>query len=299
MSKRVICGFLRKEVRPRVWACLLSLLCSLGDVCPSWAQPVYDEADSIRVERLLCQAREAENLASVGRRLMGTPYVAGTLDVDASAEHLRVNLQGLDCMTFVETTLALVVAARTNPTFEGFCRVLQRIRYREGRVDGYASRMHYFSDWIRNNPYVDECTAELVPDARPVCRRIDFMTTHPHLYPALEADSLQLQRMKAVEEALSACPAVIIDKQRADLPACLDGLAEGDVVALTTSVEGLDVTHMGLVVRVGEEWHLLHASSAHRRVLVDPLPLTEYLHRQARLTGLRVLRLRTPQQTCF
>lgn len=278
-----------------MWACLFSLACSLS----GWAQPVYDAADSIRVEQLLCQVREAENLASVGRRLMDTPYVAGTLDVDASAEHLRVNLQGLDCMTFVETTLALVVAARTNPTFEGFCRVLQRIRYREGRVDGYASRMHYFSDWIRNNPYVDERTADLVPDARPACRRIDFMTTHSHLYPALSADSLQCRRMRAVEEALSACPAVIVDKQRADLHACLEGLAEGDVVALTTSVEGLDVTHTGLVVRVGEEWHLLHASSAHRRVLVDPLPLTEYLHRQARLTGLRVLRLRMQQQTCF
>ena len=45
-----------------------------------------------------------------------------------------------------------------------FIKNLETIRYRNGVLDGYPSRLHYFTDWIRNNEQkglVRDITSEL------------------------------------------------------------------------------------------------------------------------------------------
>ena len=52
----------------------------------------------------------------------------------------------------METVLALVRSARSGKLHaREFRRTLQSIRYRGGKIDGYASRLHYFTDWIIDN----------------------------------------------------------------------------------------------------------------------------------------------------
>ncbi len=118
--------------------------------------------------------------------LSGSPLSVGTLE-SKGAEHLVVNLKEFDCFTFVENVTALVCLL-TSPqhSFDAFRRILRKIRYRQGRVQGYPSRLHYFSDWIHDNQkkgFVRDVTRDL--GGRPLKKAINFMTTHPELYPPL------------------------------------------------------------------------------------------------------------------
>lgn len=68
-------------------------------------------------------------------------------------------------------------------------------------------------------------------------------------------------------------------------------IRNGDILALTTSKEGLDVVHVGFAYWVEGKLHLLHASSLHGKVLVDPIPLFDYLEKKPNHTGVRVISL--------
>jgi hypothetical protein len=82
---------------------------------------------------------------------------------------------------------------------------------------------------------------------------------------------------------------VSIPKELSEFSKILDKIADGSIVALTTAIEGLDVSHLGFAVRYKGKIHLLHASSVYKKVLIDPLSLEEYLRRQKQVSGIRVL----------
>ncbi|HWS00884.1 MAG TPA: N-acetylmuramoyl-L-alanine amidase-like domain-containing protein, partial [Prolixibacteraceae bacterium] len=87
----------------------------------------------------------------IGLDFLNTPYVAKTLD-KSKEEQLVINLHQLDCTTFAENGLALARTVRSEkPGIETFCTELESIRYRGGKLNGYASRLHYFSEWIADN----------------------------------------------------------------------------------------------------------------------------------------------------
>lgn len=176
-------------------------------------------------------------------------------------------------------------------SFSDFCKHLQVIRYRDGIIDSYASRLHYFSDWIWNNTHkhlVYERTGELSKKVRKLS--LDFMTKHASLYPAF-ADSLCLDSMYKVESRWQNYAMPYIEKGRLNgLSSELD-IRNGDILALTTSKEGLDVVHVGFAYWVEGKLHLLHASSLHGKVLVDPIPLFDYLEKKPNHTGVRVISL--------
>ncbi len=89
-------------------------------------------------------------VVKVGTFFLGTPYVAHTLEMQP--EQLVVNLREMDCTTFAENCLAISRTIKSgNPGFEQFTKELRNIRYRDGVINGYPSRLHYFSDWIYNN----------------------------------------------------------------------------------------------------------------------------------------------------
>ena len=68
-------------------------------------------------------------------------------------------------------------------------------------------------------------------------------------------------------------------------------IKEGDIIAITTSTKGLDVSHVGIAVKVDGEIHLMHASSKEGKVVIDKHSLQEYVRRN-RATGIRVVRLK-------
>jgi hypothetical protein len=225
----------------------------------------------------------------IGKLFAGAPYMAGTLEMEGR-EHLVVNLREFDCVTFAENVVTLVWYLRTEEkSFEGFRRLLQKIRYRGGRLEGYSSRLHYFSDWIHDNQkkgILKDVTRKI--GGRPLRKAINFMTTHPELYPPLK-NAANFRSMKSVEERISRRSFFFIPKK--DLRRLEDRICDGDLIAVTTNAGGLDVQHVGLAATVKNRIHLLHTSSAEGKVALSPKTLYRYLMQSRVRSGIMVARL--------
>lgn len=254
-----------------------------------------EKSDTTRITTILieeCREKNPGDVARIALKFSGTPYGAATLEGD-STEVLRVNLDSMDCTTFVETVLALAYTANERrQSWRDFTYNLRRLRYRNGETDGYASRLHYISDWIVDNVArgnVREITREL-PNARYAVKTLDYMTRNRDKYPAL-ADSATYARMKNVESGFSNHRYPYLKAAGLNDKKLLQAVSDGDMVCFTTSTRGLDVTHVGIVTITDGTPRLIHASSKEGRVLLDPLSLSAYIARN-RPEGLRIIRLR-------
>lgn len=229
-----------------------------------------------------------ETIVSIGKTFLDTPYVEKTLEI-GKTESLVVNLQGLDCTTFVENVLAFsLLFQREQTSFEEFTKNLKTIRYKDGVLEGYASRLHYFSEWIRNNEakgLLKDITAEI--GGKELKKDINFMSTHRDLYPFLTNEE-NYEKIKASENYLN--NQVICILAQNDIAENEHFIQSGDIIALTTSIKGLDVTHTGIATREADgRIHLLHASTV-GKVVVSDVPLVDYLKNIKSNTGILVAR---------
>jgi len=217
-----------------------------------------------------------DTIALVGQSFLGTPYVEKTLEV-GDTETLVVNFGGLDCTTFVENVLAFSLMLKNQQQdFENFTENLETVRYRNGNLEGYPSRLHYFTEWIRNNEkkgLVKDITAEL--DGVELEKPINFMGTHRNLYPFLASDE-NYEAMVAVEKEIAKEKLCYLPQDQIESKEHL--IKSGDIIALATSIKGLDVTHTGIAIHQPDgRLHLLHASSKNGEVEISELPLADYL----------------------
>ncbi|WP_235856350.1 N-acetylmuramoyl-L-alanine amidase-like domain-containing protein [Flagellimonas oceanensis] len=217
-----------------------------------------------------------DTIISVGQSFLGTPYVEKTLEV-GDTETLVVNFGGLDCTTFVENVLAFsMMLQNQQKDFENFTENLETVRYRNGNLEGYPSRLHYFTEWIRNNEkkgLIEDITAELggVELEKP----INFMGTHRNLYPFLASDE-NFEAMVSVEKEIAKEKFCYLPQDEIESKEHL--IKSGDILALATSIKGLDVTHTGIAIHQPDgRLHLLHASSKNGEVEISELPLADYL----------------------
>ena len=228
-------------------------------------------------------------ITALGLQFLGTPYVAHTLEGNET-EVLVVNVREMDCTTFVEYVLALALTAEQGKAgFGDFAQNLALLRYREAYPNGYASRLHYFSEWLFL--HARQGLLELVSDrlgSQPFDSRVSFMTTHPGSYPAL-SDPALLEQMKEVEKKVSVQQMQFIPK--AEIRGLENDIQNGDIIAFTTDIEGLDVSHTGFAFFREGRLHLLHASILGKSVEVSPEPLHEYLQGSRRVTGILVGRV--------
>lgn len=223
----------------------------------------------------------------IAMKFVGTPYVGGTLEGDP--EKLTVDMTEFDCTTFVESVAALAMAAREGrSSWRDFSQHLRTIRYRGGTVNGYSSRLHYISDWIVENTHGGRITEVTALVGNPVfkIKTLDFMTRNKTKYPAL-ADSANLADMKRIEMGYRSHR---YPQLRARDVSSIK-FENGDIVFFTTKLDGLDVTHAGIIHMVDGKPHLLHASSKSKRVVLEKGTLAEYLKRNATADGIRVVRL--------
>jgi len=265
-------------------------------------------------------------MLEIGKFFLGARCVAETLETKRG-ERLVINLREYDCVTFVENVVALAwlvephwQARGSSPTpawddiplltsgqggpkrgpsaagvksreesFEAFRRSLRKIRYRHGRLQGYSSRLHYFSDWIHDNQkkgIVRDVTAEI--GGRPLRKTMTFMTKNPDLYPPLK-NAANLRKMKLVEKAISTKTLFFVPKKA--LRHWENRICDGDLIAITTNTEGLDIQHVGLAARVKNRIHLLHASSIEGKVVLSPQTLYRYLMQSRVRSGIMVARI--------
>lgn len=256
-----------------------------------------EAADTTRLNELISAAARIDShsrrIEWLGHRFIGAPYVAGTLNCDGTEERITVNLDEFDCTTLVETVLAInAAAADRRLSWRDFLYALENMRYRSGTMAGYASRLHYITDWALDNSHrgnLREITSSM-PKAVYTEKNLDFMSTHANAYPQL-ADSAQLAGIKATERNFRHIRIYYIKSADVDTPEVQNALQSGDIVALSTKIKGLDVTHMGIIVKEpGKPAGLLHASSKHGKVTVNPLSLADYLRRSRSVTGIRIFR---------
>ena len=242
---------------------------------------------TIATKRYLQDKPISEVVTTVGMMFLETPYVANTLEVPGD-ERLVINLHGLDCVTFVESTLAIsrCVKLKTN-TFEAYKQQLQRIRYRSGVIDGYPSRLHYFSDWIDENErrsIVRNISREV---GLTYPKHVDFMSTHASSYKQL-ADEKYLKSIKEAEANLNKREHYYIPKNRiGDVESQIE---PGDILAITTSIDGLDVVHTGIAIRSNGVLKYLHAPLSKGKVQISEQSLVQYLAVNKKQTGIMVAR---------
>ena len=253
----------------------------------------------LRSEQLVRPEVPAGRAATrVGELAAGTPYVAFTLEEylraggdPTTTEPLTLSLTKFDCVSLVESCLAVsrVADDRANPTWDRFGREVERMRYRGGERRDYASRLHYFSEWISDGArrgLLRDLGAELggVVDARP----LRFMTGHRGSYPAL-ANEAAFQAIAAMERSLDQQPRHVIPPSR--IPEVADRIESGDVLAFATSIAGLDVTHSAFAYRGADGvLRVLHAPLSGGAVEVTRTTLPEYVAAIRRSTGILVAR---------
>lgn len=229
-----------------------------------------------------------EIVARLGRTFVGTTYTPGVLDAEGP-ERLIVNLRELDCVTYVENVLAMarLIKARS-ADYDVYRAQLVRIRYRGGVLDGYPSRLHYFSDWIYDNTakgVVRDLTREIGGIRRQ--GSINFMSTHPESYRQL-ADPSNLAAIKQIETSISRRPRYYIPQDR--IAKVEDQIRDGDIIAMTSTVKGLDIVHTGIAVRVDGRVHLMHAPLVGKSVEISELPLAERVQGLSGQDGIMVAR---------
>ncbi len=229
-----------------------------------------------------------DSLVAVGKSFLDTPYVEKTLEI-GDTETLVINLRGLDCTTFVENALAFTwMLKEEEADFKHFTKKLKTIRYRDGLLNGYPSRLHYFTEWIRNNKkkgLVEDVTANIGGIENK--KAINFMGTHRDLYPFLKRDENYNAILEAETELAQESLCILPQNQIEDSEHLIQS---GDIIALATSIKGLDVTHTGIAIRQEDgRIHLLHASSL-GSVRITQEPLLDYLKKIKSNIGIIVAR---------
>jgi hypothetical protein len=235
-------------------------------------------------------------VARVGELALGAPYAAATLEHyladggSPEAEPLTLHLDRFDCVSLVESALAVArTAAAPDAGWDRFGREVERMRYRGGIRRGYATRLHYFSEWIRDGErrgLLRDLGPELgaVRDERP----LRFMSQHRASYPALRDDGT-FAAIVQMEQALDCCPRNLIAKER--IPEITGQLETGDVLAFATAIAGLDVTHTGFAWRdPAGAMRVLHAPLSGGVVQVSAGTVADYVDGLRGATGILAAR---------
>lgn len=230
----------------------------------------------------------SELITDIGLSFLGTPYLAATLE-NGLEEKLVINLRELDCTTFAENCLALARTVKLGKTdFQSFAAELEKIRYRDGLRNQYLSRLHYFSEWIHNN-HKKGIVSELDnQNGEKETRTINFMSTHPASYPVLKAHPELIPTIAEQEKVLTFIGFQYFPKN--NLPNLYRHLRHGDIVGLTSSINGLDINHTGIIISKNNEFYLLHASQSGEKVMVADEPLSDFLKPQSKNTGIMIAR---------
>lgn len=277
---------------------LAVILCCIFSIVNLYSQMPNNELDREiynRVTTLLRLEEHAnkpinERLILAAQARLESPYVAGTLE--QIPEKLVINIHQTDCILFVESCLALVLnAASDNPSFENFSNQIQALRYRDGLIDGYTSRIHYSSEWIKQgeaNGYFREITKDL--GGVESNQRFSFMSEHPNSYKQLSGSKKEIEKIANVEAKLNSTDDYYVIPKEC-VPAVLSKLQSGDIIGFNTSVKGLDIAHIAYVYKNGDKVSFLHASMGAMKVIVEPGDITSYINKIKSNNGIRIIRV--------
>jgi len=228
-----------------------------------------------------------EVVVDVARYFLGKPYVPHTLETEGE-EQLVVNLREFDCTTFVENVLALSYCLKSGRhEMDQFTFYLQQLRYRDGEIEGYPSRLHYISEWLVDNE--EKGLIDIVSNRvgqSGAAEKINFMSEHAESYPKLKDNVEFIKEISEIEHHISSYDLKYIDKEQID--SFTDSIQNGDVIAFCTTIEGLDVVHLGLALHTKNKLHFIHASTRGNKVGISETDLSEYVRNRKNVYGIFV-----------
>ncbi|TSA29308.1 MAG: DUF1460 domain-containing protein [Ignavibacteriales bacterium] len=267
-------------------------------VCHSNAQTIYTQADvdvcnskfQFSSEKNLSSLPVNEIIIEIGKSFLGTDYAANTLE-KGDKENLVINLTRLDCYTFLETSLVFARCIKKGKTsFEDYQTELTNIRYRDGKLKEYPSRLHYFSDWIYDMDDRDigkDITKEI--GGKRYVKKINFMSTHVDSYRQLKENPKFVKEISNIERQISTRKYFFIPQE--EIASIENKIQSGDIIGITTNVEGLDIAHTGIAIRMDDgRIHLMHAPNVGYKVQITEKPLADYIKGNKKQTGVIVLR---------
>lgn len=245
----------------------------------------------------------ANKITYFAEKQTGMAYGAGLLEQPIK-ERLICRADSTDCVLFVENTLAMAFSSvrlterKLDEPSAQLLNEIEHLRYRDGIINGYESRLHYFSDWIYEHAIKDgnASTFELLFQDKelPLLDKPRFMSSKRHLYPKLATDDEMLGKIKQNEAWLAQNVAIHYIPEE-DLVNYEGQLQDGDVFAFVSSVKGLDVSHTA-IISVEEQqssrrvsfWH----ASTKNGVEQYGKSLRSYLNGMKSVTGIVVLRVK-------
>jgi Protein of unknown function (DUF1460) len=273
--------------------CFFTILLSISFSLNS--KPFQQESDEEIYNRKVQNAKGValdDFTLNIAKSFLNRPYKAHTLEGNQT-EKLVVNLREFDCSTFVESCIAMGLTYRKDDiSFDKYQKYLQRLRYyKNGKIKGFESRINYFSDWLYTHEE-DGLLVNVTPQMGGIewRKNINFMSMHWNKYP-FPKDMELLGKIVKIEERINSQNYTFIPK--AKVKSIENQFMNGDIIGITTNIDGLDVTHEGFAIRLQDKRvYLLHASSDFKRVMVTDKPLAEYLAKNKTQTGIMVARLK-------
>jgi len=283
-------------MKTTMMAALLLLFMAESALAQRW---IGLSEDSVFIAQLLEGAKQEGGGGCLplyfARKFIGKPYVAHTLEV-GDDRRVVVNTRQLDCTTLVENVAALTLCASSGRwLFKDYIAILAQLRYRGGRMEGYTWRLHYFTDWIRDNSATGVVTERQKPNppfSAVQTIKVGYMTTHPTAYKALKEHPEYVKEIAKSEKALNGLRYRYIPKSKVQNTKLMrSAVKDGDIIAITCNKAGLEIAHLGFAVWRKDGLHLLNASMIHKKVVEEPMTLYRYLQKHKSHTGIRIIKI--------
>ncbi len=265
----------------------------------TFSQNAYEKSDSLvclskfRFARVDSLSRLPINeiFLKVAKSFIGTPYASHTIETP-DTEIVKVHLSGLDCYTFIESSLAIArLIKENNYSFEKYINEIELLRYRGGKLSGWTSRLHYFSDWIYDlsrRKIIEDVTEKI--GGVPYTKKINFMSSHAAAYPELRKHPAYVDSIENIESEISERHYFFIPQD--SIKKCENKIISGDILGITTDILGLDISHTAIAIRMEDgRIHILHAPNVGQKVQISSLPLSEYIKSHKHQTGIMVARI--------
>jgi len=277
--------------------CILLCIVLLYPFHAKGADIVWNKQDSLIYEDYIKKFSNQrgkpyeELIINTAKYFLNKPYVASTLEISDDSK-IVINLHEFDCTTFTEACISLSRVIKSGDySCDNLSQVFSHLRYRNGKADGYTSRLHYTTDWIFENGrkgVLKDVTLEL--GGENICKNINFMSSKPDLYKHLKDNPKNIEDILKVERAINGrnsyniIPVVSIAGNQ-------NGIKNGDIIAFATAIEGLDYSHIGIAYWKEGKLHFIHASSRMKKVVIESKTLINYCQGSKNCTGISVLRI--------
>jgi hypothetical protein len=230
-------------------------------------------------------ARNSNQPIKIAEQFLGLPYKAFALSKE-NPEHLITDLSGFDCVTLFDNVYALYTSKGVD---SDYIKQLIKVRYfQPGRVT-YENRNHYFSSTVKK--LGDAGELKQVHDAIfevSTPKNLDvlsqFLKKHPY--------QISMDSILKMEKQFSTKQLIYFPTK--SIPKITHLIKEGDLVLFLTNQENMDFHHVGFLVKKGKNWHILHASQQHKKVIVSNESLLEYMRKHPSFPGIQIYHLHLP-----